>query len=297
MPSSIIALDVGGTSIKSGIVQPGGVVRGGTSSTPIDSRGAADPILDTLARIITRHADTARAAEMRGVAMGVPGPFEYDAGVSRIRGLGKFEALFGLNVRDALQSRTRLTVPFAFRNDAEAAIVGEARYGAGKAHRRLLGVTLGTGMGSAFVADGRCVRDGKDVPPGGELYGQPVAGARADDWFSKRGLERRLQDAGLAPDIPAAADAARAGDARAVGVFESFGSELGAFLGPHLRAFGAGVLLVLGGIARSFDLFGPSLREHVPLPVLTGARPEEAALLGAADLLLGDESSGDSERE
>ncbi len=285
-PSSIIALDVGGTSIKSGIVHPGGAVRGEPLVNPIESRGPADRIFETLAGVITHHAKHLKQGDLHGVALGVPGPFEYDTGISRITGLDKYDAIFGMNVRDALSARTGLAVPFVFRNDAEAAVVGEARYGAGAAFRRLLGITLGTGMGSAFIADGRPIRKGTDVPEGGELYWLPVSGARADDRFSRRGLEAALGRAEVAGDVPAAAVAARQGHARARAIFETFGAELGAFLAPHLRAFGAGALLVLGGLAAAFDLFGPALVAHVPLPVRTGARPRDAALLGAAELLL-----------
>jgi len=175
-----------------------------------------------------------------------------------------------------------------FRNDAEAAVVGEARYGAGRSFRRSVGITLGTGLGSAFVEDGEPVEDEARVPPEGKLFPQIFRGNRADDWFSRRGLEGRLREAGLPIDVRAAAGAARAGNAVAAGLFQRFGEELGAFLAPFAERFSADVVLVLGRIAGAFDLFGPAMRSALAVPVLTGSRPDDAALLGAAEMLLGD---------
>jgi len=111
-------------------------------------------------------------------------------------------------------------------------------------------------------------------------------GLRADDVFSRRGLEFRLQAAGVMDrNVKAAAVAARAGDADARQVFEAFGADLGSFLNSHAVAFAAEAVLVLGQIAGAIDLFGPPLRQALSVPALSGERGPEAALLGAADLL------------
>jgi hypothetical protein len=60
---------------------------------------------------------------------------------------------------------------------------------------------------------------------------------------------------------------------------------LGAFLAPYVRDFGAEIVLVLGGIARSLALFQSDLASMLPVPVVAGALGTDAALLGAADLL------------
>src|SRR5262245_33204862 len=99
MNSHVIALDVGGTSIKSAAIAPSGVVVGPVLDTAIDSQGSADLILGTLAGAITQHP---AAPPPSGIAFGFPGPFDYQEGVCRIQGVEKFEALYGLNLRDAL---------------------------------------------------------------------------------------------------------------------------------------------------------------------------------------------------
>jgi glucokinase len=221
------------------------------------------------------------------VALGFPGPFDYAAGICLIEDGEKYAAIYRVNMRDALRTRLNLgDLPILFRNDAEAAVVGEARYGAGLDYRRLIGVTLGTGCGSAFLLNGMPVTSGPGVPPNGWLYPMLFHGLRADDVFSRRGLEARLQSAGVRErDVKAAATAARAGDIGARQVFNTFGADLGSFLNSHVVAFAAEAVLVLGRIAGAFDLFGPFLRQTLSVPALPGERGSEAALLGAADLM------------
>ena len=160
----VIALDVGGTSVKSALVAQGGYVIGEPAITPINSSGEAESILSTFAQIIRTHLRESHSSHLIGVALGFPGPFDYTAGICLIEGVEKYGAIYGVNMRAALRARLDLgDLPILFRNDAEAAVVGEARYGAGRDYRRLIGVTLGTGCGSAFMIDGVPVTSGQGV--------------------------------------------------------------------------------------------------------------------------------------
>jgi glucokinase len=284
----VIALDVGGTSVKSALVAPEGQVIGKPSITSIDSSSGAENILKTFAQIINTHLGQAQTSNVIGVALGFPGPFDYGAGICLIEGVEKYQSIYGINMRDALRARLDLgQLPILFRNDAEAAVVGEARYGAGRDYGRLIGVTLGTGCGSAFLVDGVPVTSGPGVPPNGWLYPALFHGIRADDLFSRRGLEARLQAARVTErHVKAATEAARAGDADSRQVFEAFGADLGTFLNSFAVPFTAEAVLVLGRIAGAMDLFGPPLRQALSIPALPGERGPDAALLGAANLLL-----------
>ena len=132
------------------------------------------------------------------------------------------------------------------------------------------------------------VTSGPGVPPNGWLYPVLFRGIRADDVFSRRGLEARLRAAGITErnvNVKAAATAARVGDVDTRQVFEAFGADLGTFLNSFALAFAAEAVLVLGRIAGAIDLFGPPLRGALSVPALPGERGPDAALLGASDLL------------
>ncbi|MBI1299682.1 ROK family protein [bacterium] len=286
MSVNVIALDVGGTSVKSAQVVDGVVCRE-IVHTPINSQADADVILGTLAAIVNGH--LAEVGAVDGVALGFPGPFEYATGVSRILGVEKFESIYGCDVGVSLRERLDAPdLPIRFRNDAEAAIVGEARFGAGWGFHRLIGLTLGTGSGSAFLIGGVPQTGGPGVPPNGWIYPLLFEGHQADDVFSIRGLVGRCHAAGIAvDDVHAAADLAHTGNDVARQIFADFGRDLGIFMRPLTVDFQADGLVVLGGIANAFDLFGATLQEELPVAVCCGELGETAALLGAYDLFLG----------
>ena len=170
-----------------------------------------------------------------------------------------------------------------FRNDAEAAILGEALYGSGVPYSRLIGITLGTGLGSAFIVQKHLVTDGEGIPPHGWLYSCMFEHRRADDVFSTRGLLARLRERGIrADDLPSALQATDS--ALLAEVFVAFGADLGRFLEPFVSNFGPEAILIAGGIANAWERFAPSLRRALPVPVVKGTLDGQAALLGAAAL-------------
>ena len=264
----MLALDVGGSSVKSVVVEAGPRILSSVSVDAIQSKSSAVEILTTLAGIIEGYLQYRR--EIRGVAFAFPGPFDYEQGICLIQNLDKYDALYGIDISANL--RQILGMPgleIRYRNDAEAAILGEARYGAGEPYSRLLGLTLGTGLGSAFLVNRELITEGADVPERGWLYTLPYGTQRADDVFSTRGLLARLHERGLeADDIACAIQ--RAGEDRTalIDSFASFGADLGLFLEPFVSKFRADAVLITGGIAEAWDLFAPSLIELLAVPVV-----------------------------
>ena len=282
----IVALDVGGGSVKSNVFPPSGRLLAGPTVTPIASGGSAETILDALAGIIERERARVPHGAVWRAALGFPGPFDYASGVSKIYGVAKYDALFGVNVGAALQGRLRGRPPSELRffNDALAAVVGEACVGAGCGAARLVGITLGTGLGSAFLMDGRPVEDAErsDVPAGGWLYPCQFEGRSADEIFSTRGVLARASAAGFyGADAPRLVLLAEGGDERAQMFWAHFGADLGRFLRPYLDAFAADRLVVMGGLAAGWKFFGPALRAEL------GDHTAECGGLGALAALEG----------
>jgi len=301
MNGVVVALDVGGTSVKSALVDAASHTAGDVHTQRLDSLGSAADVLAAFAVILRREVEAAGDRPLLGVGVGFPGPFDYERGICLIQGgsasaqaiahadgRAKYESLYGLDLGQEFRARLdRPELPIRFANDATVAILGEARYGAGRGRHRLIGVTLGTGLGSAFLVDGRPVEQGDGVPAHGWLYAEPFEGVAADELFSARGLRRRWQAAGRDfPDAKAAALAARAGDPIARQAFEASGAELGRFLNPYATRFGAEAVLVLGGLSGAYDLLEHSLAAQLGVPAYPGALGSRAPLLAAADLLI-----------
>src|SRR5215207_4070739 len=168
----ILALDVGGSSVKSALVTNRQHIVGQVQEDCITSVASAPEILNALAAIISAHLEN--ASGLYRIAFAFPGPFDYVQGISFIHNQAKYDALYGLRLGTELKKILRIpSLEIRYRNDAEAAILGEALYGVGVPYVRLLGVTLGTGLGSAFIAERKLITEGEAVPPHGWLYSCP----------------------------------------------------------------------------------------------------------------------------
>ena len=275
----MLALDLGGTHVSAGRVDVERRTVEESVRLPLRSDADGDELLE---RILGAAADVVGDARVVGFAS--PGPFDYARGVAWLD--HKLEALYGVDLRAPLAQG--LGVPpdaIAFVNDADAFAVGEWWAGAAAGQHRVVGITLGTGVGSAFLVDGAIVDSGPAVPPGGEIHRTTFHGAPLEDSVSRAALIARYGEEGI--DVEEIAVRARAGDARAREAFDDVSSELGAALAPWLESFDATCLVVGGSIAAAWDLVERGLRAALAgserLELIARAQLlDEAALLGAA---------------
>lgn len=285
MTGPVGALEVGGTHVTAARVEGGAVVPGSRARRPLRPDGDRAELLGA----ILQAAVAAHRPEVGRWGVAVPGPFDYQHGICTIRGVSKLEALHGVDLRTELARALGLGDGgrVRFLNDADAFLLGEWRAGAARGRRRCVGVTLGTGLGSAFLADGRIRTSGPGVPPEGRLDLVPFRGRPVEETISRRGLLARYGAGDPDVDVEQVAARARAGEAAARRTFAEVMAGLGEFLAPWLRDFGASCLVVGGSIARAWDLVEPALRPGLAgLPrlrlVARAANLDDAALLGAA---------------
>jgi glucokinase len=273
----IAALDIGGTHVSAARVDL--TARRAEQHVRVEYEPQADR--DVLLDGILGAASSVSSPAVGAVGVSVPGPFDYANGVCTIRGLGKLEALYGVDLRRELAQACAVEAgAVVFLNDAEAFLLGEAGYGVARGHARAIGLTLGTGLGSAFLVDGAIVREGTGVPPDGDIHVLQFRGAPVEDRISARGLRARTNDG---RDVRELAHAARAGEAEARRAFDAFSADLTEFLEPCVRAFAPTCVVVGGSIARTWDLIGATLKAAFwQVKVTRAARLDEAALFGAA---------------
>jgi glucokinase len=281
----VAALDIGGTHASAGVValNARAVEDGSRTRVLLHPVGSGSELL---ADIVRAASEVVRPGVHRlGVA--VPGPFDYEAGISRIE--HKLLGLYGVDLRSRFAAALGLPAhDVRFLNDAEAFLLGEWWAGAARGHARAVGITLGTGIGSAFVADDQIVRSGSEVPPGGELYVLSFRGAPVEETISSRGLISAYGSSeDKRPDVEEVAARAKAGEPAARRAFEELGRALGEFLTPWLRRFEPTCLVVGGSIARSWELFEQSLRAELEsvasvMTITAAAELDDAPLLGAA---------------
>ncbi|UED86914.1 ROK family protein [Streptomyces profundus] len=284
----IPVLDIGGTHVTAALVDPARRSVTAQRRDPLDGRGDAGPILDTLLRCAAGLGLPPEAA--RGAVWGVatPGPFDYRRGIGRFESVGKFDSLRGVDVGLALaEGLPGPPAGVVFGNDAHAFLLGEWLAGAARGRERCVGITLGTGVGSAFLAEGRIREEGPGVPPEGRADLLRVAGRPLEESVSRRAILADYGEPGL--DVMGIAERARRGEARASRVLDAAFTGLGRALAPCLTAFGATALVVGGSMAGSFDVLGPALRAglgEVPTlaTITTSELNSDAPLLGAAHI-------------
>jgi glucokinase len=274
----VAVLDVGGTSIKTGVVtflddsETDDEVQVGRS-LPTLADEPAEVILGRLAEAADAALELAGPTAL-GLAIGICGPFDLDAGESRMRGVHKFEDIHGIDLRAALRSRSTIgDRPIRFARDAEAAGTGEAVAGAGRGVERVLTITVGTGLGTCLTASARPIEfvDGFGVEHVGMLE---TPWGRADDVLSAYGLANRL-------DVDLLALRAAVDDPANAAIVRDHGHRLGTFLAPLVADFDAHLVVIGGGLSAAFDRFGP------PLQAALGPTPARPAALGPAGPLLG----------
>ena len=284
-----VGADIGGTHISAALVGADGKCRPETYvKLTVDPMGNAVDILDTWAKALWTVIAMGGGAEVEGIGIAMPGPFAYEQGTAMIKGMAKYESLFGINVREALLDRLYpLDIPVVFENDAVCFGLGEMLEG----HKRVLAVTLGTGIGACFLVDGKVVKDGPGVPSRGYLYDYPFMDGRAEDYISARWLlqcfsalsgqtvnnVRELAEL-AGKQKPGVADTARS-------VFRLFGANLGQLLAARMRDFGGTGLVIGGSISKCRSLFEASMREAMDTTdIYFSDNTEYAAIAGAAAL-------------
>jgi glucokinase len=281
--NTIAAIEIGGTHVAAALVD----VDTWTMPEParrsrLEADGDAEHLLQTIAELASPL--TTRAT-LWGVA--IPDPFDYERGIALYEGVGKFEALFGLDVRAELQQRLGVQNTFVFLNDADAFTIGEWPRGAATGARRCAGITLGTGVGSGWIVDGRPVTSGPGIPPGGRIHRLSIDGRPLEDTMSRRAILAAYRQAGGPDrsDVRDIAATARTGDPAAVGALRAALTALGRAVGPAARDFRADVLVIGGSMAQSWDLFEPWFRlgagGDLP-PIRVAMHEASSGLIGAA---------------
>ena len=259
----------------------------------VDNQAQANTIIGTWTQALSAVLEKVPFENVKGIGFAMPGPFDYVKGISYIRGVAKYENLYGINITDAISNSLSVKDGFLIRfmNDASAFAVGEAWAGSAANFNRSLSITLGTGFGSAFIRNRIPIVDGPEVPKLGCIYHLPFKDGIADDYFSTRGLLSRYKKL-TGKELDGVKElAALAGTEKAVtDLFIDFGENTGLFLAPWLNKFKAEILVIGGNISHAYNLFGDAFeirlkKENCFCKVAISKLKEDAALLGSGYLL------------
>ncbi len=266
----VIGLDIGGTSSKFGIVENGVILRHGNLPTCV-----TDDPQDFIGRLKTALGD------LSGItAMGVGAPNgNHLRGTIELAPNLKWKGIVPM----AKLLQEAMGIPVTLTNDANAAALGELKYGSARGMKNFISVTLGTGLGSGYVVDGKLMIGHSGfagelgqvtVVPGGRLCGCGRLGC----------LETYVS-----------AEAAKIGDAKALQAFDETAKILALALANTVAITSPEAIFLFGGLAQAKDLLMTPLEKYFAMNlhnifrgtvrILPSGLPEsDAAILGAASL-------------
>jgi glucokinase len=278
----ILGIDIGGSHITVGFVDLNTreILQESYFRAFVDSWGPAEKIIEAWSSVIEKAFETVNIIEKKiGIAM--PGPFDYKAGISYIKGNKKYDSLYGLNVKQLLAQKLNISpANILMFNDAECFLKGEAFAGAAANYKKAIGLTLGTGLGTAVYDHG--------ITADAALWNSPMFDGIAEDylstrWFLKKYFEItgiNIADVKTLNEISGTSGLARA-------VFKNFADNLAIFLQEFIEKENPEGVVIGGNITKASQRFMPRLiahleKKHIHIPVEISKLGEFAALLGAA---------------
>lgn len=290
-----IGTDIGGSHISCAAIDllTGKILRETLSGKAVNNQAQASAIISVWAEALSEVLSKVPVNKVKGIGFAMPGPFDYVKGISYIRGVAKYENLYGFNITDAIGSSLDVPEGFLIRfmNDASAFAVGEAWAGSASGADRSLSITFGTGFGSAFISNKIPIVDGPEVPKIGCVYHLPYKDGIADDYFSTRWFLGRYK-ALTGKELNGVKELAELASKEKIvhDLFIEFGDNAALFLAPWLKKFRAEILVIGGNISFAYNLFGDVFesrlkKENCNCKVALSELKEDAALIGSAYLL------------
>jgi len=297
MLKNFICLDIGGSSIKSAIINSKNIIIKNTyDKKSLDSSKEKEYILKRFIQPIKKNMSYLKKNKIKlnGIAVAIGGPFDYKKGISYIKDFDKYESIYGMNIKEIIQSKLKISkeLPFIFDIDSWCFGRGEVQFKKYNQYNKIIVFTMGTGVGSSFIINKQIVSKGKGVPYLGWISGEKYKSGILNDYISSIYMIKKYFSLTKKKiDVDTMAKLARKGDYVAKSIFSEVGLTLGIYLKEHfVKDFGAECLIFGGQISLSGDLFineiKNSLKNINKLKKIKIAMDiETSALRGASQLL------------
>lgn len=299
MAAYSIGVDLGGTNLRAAAIDEGGrIIEKIAGSTDLSS--GRDAVIDDIVANIVRLREKFGASDLAGVGIGVPGFILIEKGV--ILGSHNMPGFEDYPARDEIERR--LGAPVVLENDANAAALGEFLLGSGRGTSIMALLTLGTGLGSGIVIDGKLLHGAHGigaelghiiVEPGGEQCGcgqrgclERYASATYLAQYARRLIEQDRRESSLAEvlattgqlDAKDVQQAAGEGDKLAREVWDRAVEYLAVGCVNLCRVLDPDVIVLGGGMAKAGENLLEPLGRHFRRLHWEISPPRTALVLG-----------------
>ncbi|GHE30786.1 ROK family protein [Sphingobacterium griseoflavum] len=276
----VVASDIGGTHITSAVVDISTwqILEESIARCHVNSRSDAKSIFFSWSSSISQAIASCNGVISKlGIAM--PGPFDYENGISLMKNQDKYDALYQVSVTNGILDSLNTEKDIRFINDAAAFLQGEIFAGNLQDRNRILGVTLGTGLGSAVWNRGDKAFDANlwNSPYQHDIFEEHLV----TRWFIKRFQELSgLREEGF-KDIRTKHQNTASFDL----LMQEYSTSLYDFLYFFADKHKSDTFIIGGNIANAWDII-ESYNEKISrdFEIHTGKYAEKAAIIGAASL-------------
>lgn len=281
--SQILGVDIGGSHITAALVElkSRSILTNSLVRTEITASATKEEIIADWSNAIVAAFESCDQ-EVGKIGIAMPGPVDYENGICLIKGQDKYEALYGLNIKELLADQLGIDPKdILMMNDAACFLQGEIFGGAGYGFDHVVGLTLGTGLGTATYHDGIAVD--------ADLWNLSFKDSYAEAYLSTRWFINRYHELYSVQVNNVKELVAHAVIHRNMEIFKEFGTHLAGFLVAFLGRRPADLVVIGGNIAKSFSLFESVLKKEFlnqfpGVQIKEAKLGESAALIGAASL-------------
>ncbi|HLC46784.1 MAG TPA: ROK family protein [Candidatus Nanoarchaeia archaeon] len=251
MPAFTVGVDMGGTKIEAGLVDPSGRVLK-TFKIPTEGEKGKEAVLSNIFSCITAVWDR----RVKAIGIGVPGATDGNT----VYKLPNVPAWKNVGLGAALRKKFR--VPVIIENDAKCFALAEAVFGAGCGNDSVLGVIVGTGVGVGVIIDGS-IYGGKDNLAG-EFGMITYREHNIEHYCTGRFIREEARRLKIRAANPLEVEQlARKGNAAAKKAYLSMGENLGYALSIMINAYNPDAIVLGGGMTKAYDLFRKSMKESL----------------------------------
>ncbi len=140
-----IGVDLGGTNIRAALIDGQTIIR--KAKSPCPAKGTCEEVLETVAGLICE----VLCEGVEAIGIGVPSVVDTRRGI--VYNVANIPSWVEVPLKDILEKR--FGIPVNINNDSNCFTLGESRFGKGQGFGSMVGVTLGTGVGSGIIIDGK----------------------------------------------------------------------------------------------------------------------------------------------
>ena len=248
-----IGVDLGGTNVRAALVDGIKVIRKEKASCP--AKGTQEEVIKAIEALI----EPLICDDVTSIGIGVPSVVDTAKGI--VYNVANIPSWREVHLKEIFEKR--FGIPVHINNDANCFSLGESRFGQGRGYKDVVGITLGTGVGSGIIINGH-------------LYEGRNAGAGEIGCLSY--LDKDYETYCSTPFFVAHGTTgaelsakAQAGDAAAQALWDEFGHHLGELVKVTLFAYDPEAIIFGGGIAAGYPHFEAAMRKTVEtFPFETG---------------------------